>query len=104
MLAGVIVDPNSTTHVGAEKYAVDLNLLGAADDSLPNFDKGQPIYAPMDSTVIRFDRTLGQLVLAHHLVQADGTEIIVTTVYHLGNNNPHTNSSIRDTITIAGGS
>jgi len=76
-----VINPLSSTHVGSEQNAVDLSLIGLANDELPNFDEGQPVYAPLAGTVTRMNRDAGSLVIEHVLHQADGTSIIITTKY-----------------------
>jgi pimeloyl-ACP methyl ester carboxylesterase len=69
----VVVNPHSTTHVGAEKNAVDLNLTTNGTDTNPQLDRGQPVYAPAGGIIIAIDVDAGSLIIRSLTTEADGT-------------------------------
>ncbi|MCC7419791.1 MAG: hypothetical protein IT428_05900 [Planctomycetaceae bacterium] len=75
------VDPNSTTHVGAEQYAVDLNMVVDEEDSNPFADRGQPVFAPLTGTVFDLDRDIGRLVLRSAITLSDGSTVQVYILF-----------------------
>ena len=73
------VDPNSTTHVGAEQYAVDLNMVVDDNDSNPFADRGQPVFAPMAGMIVEL--VPGRLVLRSTVILSDGSTVQVYQLF-----------------------
>jgi hypothetical protein len=118
---GTYSDPDASKVVtlSASVGTIAANSNGTWGWSLNNPVQGQVVTITADDgrggiatttfSLFVYDMTPDQF--AQQTAQIDAQQPITTSgypvdwsTYHLGNNNPHTNSSIRDTITIAGGS